>query len=619
MLFFAVLLMLCVLFTGCDDASENGGEQTPGGASEETESNKTPGGASEETESNKTPQTPKKDITGITFEDSEVTYNGTEHSILVSGTLPTGVGVTYSNHKATDAGSYAAVATLTGEGYNTLTLSATLTVKKATVSGITFSDKTVVENGAEQSILIEGTLPLGVTVTYENNVGLRQGTYNATATLTGKNYETVQLTAVLTVKPDLTMLAGRVVESLLTVPDIWEFLPQSLLLENLGYVQAPSADFASGFVPVENIPVRVVGKQLNVVYDTLYETEALLSYLRTVMASAEVITTLYQNFINQNPDDFAEFTDTTGDFRFHIKLSDGNYLLLVELGTVNLELAYNAEESIGTGRIQLSDTNVLKYEMGEDHLKVAVSVAGISLTQLEFVRTDGVVVGYLYEYLGTESKNLKTSALVRIDESYTTIISNKRESDDLTVEGDVEIYSNATGELIGTQIKETVGTREYDTKWLPLCAVNGFESIKVLPQQNGLNADTVYINGSDTAIETMIVSLLNPSRRFDIEMKTVYIYVFDIQKEKYQKQKIEIPMLFVQSEQFESFTEDFFEKNEDCGMNEMPTFTFTGAVHAYISGIYGELLPAYLEIKELVSYSSIVADIGEKNAFFENA
>ena len=81
-----------------------------------------------------------KTITGITFTDKTVTYDGNEHEITVTGTLPDGVTVSYSNNKGTAVGTYAATATLSGEGYKKLELTATLTIVGRAITGITFTD-----------------------------------------------------------------------------------------------------------------------------------------------------------------------------------------------------------------------------------------------------------------------------------------------------------------------------------------------------------------------------------------------------------------------------------------------------------------------------------------------
>ena len=149
---------------------------------------------------NNTPDTPKKDITGITFSDATFDYDGEEHSITVVGDIPEGVTVKYTDNKGTDTGTYNATATLTGDEYNTLTLNAVMTIVGIDITGVTFANATFDYDKLEHEITVSGTLPQGVAVTYENNKATNYGEYNATATLSGKGYNTLTLTAKLTIE-----------------------------------------------------------------------------------------------------------------------------------------------------------------------------------------------------------------------------------------------------------------------------------------------------------------------------------------------------------------------------------------------------------------------------------
>lgn len=140
----------------------------------------------------------KGNVRGVTFVDASYTYDGTEHSITVNGNLPSGVSVQYLNNTRTNAGSQEATAIISGEGYNTLTLHASLTINKATFIGISFNDQTVEYNGNVHTITASG-VPSFATVVYSNNSATEVGTYNATATISADNYETLVLTATLTV------------------------------------------------------------------------------------------------------------------------------------------------------------------------------------------------------------------------------------------------------------------------------------------------------------------------------------------------------------------------------------------------------------------------------------
>ena len=143
------------------------------------------------------------DMTGIALNGGSFTYDGTVKSLAISGTLPQGVEVTYENNGKTDAGQYPVVAHFTGDAnHNAIQdMTATLTILKSDIQGLSFVDKTVVYNGQVQSIAVTGTVPQGVEVTYENNGKTNAGEYEVTAHFNGgTNYNNLpDLFATLTI------------------------------------------------------------------------------------------------------------------------------------------------------------------------------------------------------------------------------------------------------------------------------------------------------------------------------------------------------------------------------------------------------------------------------------
>ncbi|WP_026955534.1 MBG domain-containing protein [Algoriphagus vanfongensis] len=140
-------------------------------------------------------------VTGITFDDASFVFDGTAKSLAITGTLPTGTSVSYSNNSRTDVGTQEVTATISGSNYTTLVLTADLTITPATVTGITFDDASFVFDGTAKSLAITGTLPTGTSVNYSNNTRTDVGTQEVTATITGSNFTTLVLTADLTITP----------------------------------------------------------------------------------------------------------------------------------------------------------------------------------------------------------------------------------------------------------------------------------------------------------------------------------------------------------------------------------------------------------------------------------
>ena len=134
----------------------------------------------------------KNALEGISFSNKTVTYDGNSHSIEITGTLPSGVEVSYTGNNQVNAGEYSVVATFTDTTglYQPITpLTATLTIKKATydMSGIIMNNNKLTYDGDTHSLFIEGQLPEGVSVSYENNGMTNVGTYTVVANFVHNN------------------------------------------------------------------------------------------------------------------------------------------------------------------------------------------------------------------------------------------------------------------------------------------------------------------------------------------------------------------------------------------------------------------------------------------------
>ncbi len=128
-------------------------------------------------------------FSGISFTGGTYTYDGTAKTIEINGSLPEGASVSYSSNSATNAGVYNASATLTCEGYNTKTLTAVLTINKASydMTGAKWSySSPYTYDGSSKSVTVTG-LPQGVSVKdYTNNTKTGAGNYTASVSF---NYD----------------------------------------------------------------------------------------------------------------------------------------------------------------------------------------------------------------------------------------------------------------------------------------------------------------------------------------------------------------------------------------------------------------------------------------------
>ena len=162
------------------------------------------------------------DMSGITFSDKSVVYDGNDHGLEIVGTLPDGVtGVTYTSsgdNKSVGSHTITASFTVDTAHYNPVDdMTATLTITNSgwDMSGVKFEDLTVTYDGNEHTLTISGDLPDGrITVTYtvagQTGISFTEaGTYEFTATFSNPdpaNYADIpDMHATLTIEenPDM--------------------------------------------------------------------------------------------------------------------------------------------------------------------------------------------------------------------------------------------------------------------------------------------------------------------------------------------------------------------------------------------------------------------------------
>ncbi|MBO5216037.1 MAG: hypothetical protein J6B79_07605 [Clostridia bacterium] len=566
-----------------------------------------------------------ENFTGIAFSDVTVDYDGQEHTIVATN-VPDFATVEYVNAGPfVNAGTYSVGVKINAPNYNEFTKTVTLKINKIDFSSdITFGDEKFFYNGEQKEITVTGTLPAGTTVTYANNKGVEAGEYEATATLTNVNYNTKTLNAKMTIV-NIVDTAKNIMDKIMQRPDAWSFMPESFRMEEKAYSTDPSIDFSQNFVNVSDVKKNYIGKQMYVLWDGLVGFESFLSKLDLVYAAGETIANAYQQFINDNPENYTSWEGEVAGFKLKIELQNGTSRLLAGNSAFSIELYADSDNNVNKGRIQVAQNVIANYEMRDDYLKFtsAMEVSGVGiLKQVEFVRNDDVVSGYFYEYTGAESVAVKTSAVIRFDEDYTVVMSAKRESDDLLVNGYEEVYSTQTGEMISAEVEESVLISDYDTHWVNVYDVSGINSVKAVKNDVDINPtknqNDIYVNGSQDVFvpEYNTVAFVKTSRHYDIEMREVYYVVKKVEGDKttYEVVKTEIPMVFVQEENIEDFASEVKENNSSAFASQpvLPSANMTVAQN-YFAGLK-ELLDV---IKEQMSYAELHAQLGTLHPFFQ--
>ena len=638
-------------FGACDNSSDSAG----GNVSQEQTGGETGGNAGNqggETGGSTSGEKQEAEITGVEFQSGDFTYDGTEKRVTVNeNDLPAGVTVRYENNAKTDAGEYTATAILSGENYKTKTITKQWKIEKAEITGITVEAAQEAEADGEFHLpVFSGNLPEGVSKKwlYENQSltdGVKtHGKYQIKLVLSGKNYKEKTFDISYTLKMSLKeakAAAQKAIAAFKETPAPWGFLPEVFKAENKLLTEAQISNFApvdkdgkavnayENFVNVSEIPQNYIGKQMNVVYGVLNKAETALSYVNKAQAALAAVESAYIEFISKNPENYQSFEDTEGTLQYTIQINGDSYDLYVKIGVVSVRIfadMSNEAAPVYGARVQLTDTTALKYEMkGAEYLKIALVIQNTASTQIEFMKKDGNTAGYIYEYLYAADKQITaTSALLTVTEDYTTVIGTKGDFIPTSGGRNCEVYSNKTGKLVGTEVKETLNKKEFDTLWFNLRDLQGVTSVKKIDDANGVNADTIYINGfTESAINSMRVAPLDPSRRFDIEFKTVYAWKAIEKTDKdgnktteYEQVKFEIPMLFVQRKCLDTFEQDFFDKNgKRLGGATSVKLNGSAEAQAAVAAGYTILLPAYEKIKDSVSHDDIIAYCGtEKKA-----
>ena len=156
-----------------------------------------------------TVNTASYDMSKVSFPDGSFVYDGKSHSLKIVGALPDGLTVSYEGGESTNAGEYTVTAVFTPDSNHTKpeNMTAKLTILKADADmrGVGFANATFAADGQAHSIFVSGTLPEGVTVSYDGNGKSAAGVYTVTAKFTANaNYNEIpDLTSTMTVKSGL--------------------------------------------------------------------------------------------------------------------------------------------------------------------------------------------------------------------------------------------------------------------------------------------------------------------------------------------------------------------------------------------------------------------------------
>lgn len=409
----------------------------------------------------------------------------------------------------------------------------------------------------------------------------------------------------------------------------YKYIPESMKIDyNANLINAEDViiDYSS-FVNISDITYGF-GEQWYMVLENINQSMRFFNVLSVIETLSASSITAFNNYFDQNPADTAHYEFENGIYNIAIKF-DGEILLYVvdftttlpAFGevTAQIALAMSVESGEKTVRVQLGDANALAYTVSENCYEFAVMYLNARTAMFHIEQNDdGSVIGKIYEHIAVNDTDLLSSAAnFYITDDYISVVGNKADGIIGFSNTICELYDAESGKMIGYEIKET---REisgvnvnFDTLWFNLNSISGLNSVKYVPASDDTEA-SIYVNGSNTAWKYKTVggfSLTTFSRRFDIEFRTQYVVSYDSSTSEYTVHKIQVPMLFVQEEYYDTLSADIKSVNNNLTTQS----TVKSADLDKLLSDYELLIPVFTEEKSAFTKEIIKSYIGEKITF----
>lgn len=225
------------------------------------------------------------DFSNLTMDNVSAKYDGTKHTARLkdASLIPAGFVARYSNNEQINAGKYVAKCEIVNRKTNAVHYSiySNIVISKASydMSGISFPSQTFpYVQGRTYTIEIQGELPKGVTVTYQNNTARTAGSITtATANFhsSDSNYEDPKpMQATLTVSTDQTcvitinyFLDNNLIQNTTVSKRYGEYFTDSDILKRTGYSYTTNRDLSG-----DGLPINSQSMTINVYYvASIYE------------------------------------------------------------------------------------------------------------------------------------------------------------------------------------------------------------------------------------------------------------------------------------------------------------------------------------------------------------
>ena len=416
-----------------------------------------------------------------------------------------------------------------------------------------------------------------------------------------------------------------------------EYLPPKMSVgAQIIDLEALKRDYTADFINVSDMPVGGFGEQWNMILGNIAQSQLFFNALNVVEGTATTSIAAFQNYIDSNPSETANYAFKNGIYNVTIDF-DGTYITYVldytavfpVIGeqTAQISLRMNITNGEKEVRVQLGEPNAIKYVIAEDTYTFAIKYLGVRRAQLKLTKdNDGNVTGNINEHLTVKGVGMHSSADFYIEGDYVTVVGNKASGIPGFSGYICEVYDKQSGELLGYEVREEKTVLKisvvFNTLWFKLSDISGINSVKYRAKTDS-EEEAFFLNGSDSVFADMTVvknatatSLITnkkaKSRRYDIEMRKQYFYVYNTETEQYDEVEVEVPMLFIQEEQYETFSEDIVEMNPYLGT---VTVNIDNNHLEKIKNDYNTLVDKFIENKNNVTEEAIIAYIGDKTVF----
>ena len=413
------------------------------------------------------------------------------------------------------------------------------------------------------------------------------------------------------------LLAGFKLNPYQMIPETMRVGYEGTLVE----VSDIPTDYSSA-VKISDITSHGFGEQWDMILTNLQQSNIFFNALSVVEGLTTTSIAAFNNYFDKNPSETAHHEFESGIYSVTISF-DGEVLYYVldyqadlpALGEQQVQIALSmlVESGEKTVRIQLGDANALTYTMTDTSYTFAIRYLGVRRAFFTIYEQDGVTYGHIYEYLSVKEKELVASAAdFIITDEYVTAVGNKADGMIGFTGYITELYDVKTGRMIAYEVRETLKSIVYNTLWFDLDMFGGFTSIRYREATDDVPA-AFFANGMTDAFENMKVGGLNlktASRRFDIEFRTQYFYTYDASTEEYVKIKAQVPMLFIQEENYDTAVKDIKDTN---GITLTPRIG--GDAFARLLADYDTRVDIFIENKDTVTSEGILEFIGSAVEF----